>query len=285
MTSARSISGATIVAGVVGAPVAHSLSPLIHNAWIAAAGIDAVYVAFSPPPGRFAVFVEGLRGGAVRGLNVTAPFKDAALTIGDKISDRAKAIGAANLLIFEPDGAIVADNTDGVGLLAAFADQAPGFDPAAAPAMVLGAGGAARAAVAAFLGAGAPEVRVVNRSPDRAQALSEILGSRVRVFIQADEAMADAGAVINATTLGLGGGEGPAAPLENAPAHAVVMDMIYRPLRTAFLGRAADLGLRTVDGLAMLIGQAEPSFQALFGMPPPAVDVRAIALAALEGRS
>ena len=275
------ISGGTVVAGVVGSPVAHSLSPLIHNAWIAAAAIDAVYVAFSPPTDRFTMFIEGLRGGAVRGLNITAPFKEAALAGADGPSDRARRAGAANLLIFEGDGEILADNTDGEGLLAAFAAQAPDFDPAAGPAVVLGAGGASRGAAAAFLHAGAPEIRIVNRSAGRAEALAALLGAKGRAFAAADaaDALAGANAVINATPAD------PPAPLDAVPAAAVVMDMVYRPLATAFLRRAAARRLRTVDGLAMLIGQARPSFAALFGCPAPNVDVRALALAALEGES
>ena len=151
------ITGATIVAGVAGQPVRHSLSPLIHNAWLEAAGIDGVYVPFGLPMGGFERFVAGMRGGAVRGLNVTVPFKEAALTLADRASDRAKAAAAANILVFETDGAVFADNTDGVGLISAFAAQAPGLDLTAGPIAILGAGGAARGAVAALLAAGAPE--------------------------------------------------------------------------------------------------------------------------------
>lgn len=272
------ISGATLVAGVAGAPVAHSLSPAIHNAWIAKAGLDAVYVAFSPPADRFEAFAEGLRGGAIRGLNVTAPFKAAALGVADQATDRARRAGAANLLIFGPDGRIAADNTDGEGLLAAFAEQAPGFDPAAGPLVLFGAGGAARAAAVAFLEAGAPEIRVVNRSEDRARALAALIGPKALAFTEAraGDALAEANAVINATPAT------PSAPLDPAPGAAVVMDMVYRPLATVFLRRSAERGLGTVDGLAMLIGQAAPSFEALFGEAPPRLDVRAAALAALE---
>src|SRR5512143_2287803 len=123
----RGITGATAVAGVAGSPISHSLSPIIQNAWIEAAGIDAVYVAFAPPPDRFDHFAEGLRGGAIRGLNVTLPFKEAALGVADEAGERAERAGAANLLIFNEDGSITADNVDGLGLLGALAAQAPGF--------------------------------------------------------------------------------------------------------------------------------------------------------------
>ena len=275
------ITGATMVAGVAGSPVTHSLSPLIHNAWLAAAGIDGVYVAFSPRRDGFAAFAEGLRGGVVRGLNVTVPFKADALAVADAVSEAARRAGAANLLVFEAGGAITADNTDGVGLLAAFAAQAPGFDPAAGPAVIFGAGGAARGAAAALLAAGAPEVRIVNRTAANAQALADAVGGDVSVHASSADAMAGANAIVNATTLGLGGGDGPAADFAAAPRSAVVMDMVYKPLRTAFLLAAAAAGLRTVDGLEMLIGQARPSFRTLFGQSPPDIDVRALALGAL----
>ena len=280
----RAIGAATVVAGVAGAPVRHSLSPLLHNAWLEAAGIDGVYVAFAPPADGFPAFARGLRGGAIAGLNVTVPFKEQAMGLADQVSDRAAAAGAANLLLFQPNGTIEADNTDGLGLLAAFAVQAPGFDPAAGPAVIFGAGGAARGAAAAFLAAGAREIRIVNRTADRAQAVARALGSKARVFADADEALAGANAAINATTLGLGGGDGPAADFAAAPDDCVVMDMVYKPLMTEFLARAAARGLRTVDGLEMLIGQARPSFEAFFGAPPPDIDVRDLALKSLEER-
>ncbi|MBA3810486.1 MAG: shikimate dehydrogenase [Caulobacteraceae bacterium] len=265
-----------MVAGVAGAPVAHSLSPAIHNAWIAKAGLDAVYVAFSPPAERFEAFARGLRGGVIRGLNITAPFKAAALGVADRASDRARRAGAANLLVFDPDGRIRADNTDGEGLLAAFAQQAPDFDPAAGPTVILGAGGAACGAAAALLSAGAPEIRIVSRSEDRGHALAEALGARARRMEWGDSAaLAGAGAVINATPVA------PDIALEGLADGAVAMDMVYRPVGTPFLRRSASRGLRTVDGLAMLIGQAAPSFEALFGRPPPGLDVRAVALATL----
>lgn len=278
------ITGAAVVAGVCGRPIRHSMSPVIHNAWIAAAGLDAAYVPFAPAEDGFEAFVEGLRGGAVRGLNVTIPFKEQALACADRRSDLAQMAGAANLLIFEADGTITADNTDGPGLLDAIEAQSPGFDPAAAPAVILGAGGAARGAAAAISLAGAPHVYVVNRTVARAEALAASIGHGVVAASedQLDALLSRAGLVINATSLGLGGGTGPAARLELTPAGAVVVDMVYKPLRTEFLRRAEAAGRRTVDGLEMLLRQAVPSFEAFFGVAPPAgVDVRALALAQL----
>jgi shikimate dehydrogenase len=278
----RAISGSTLVAGVAGAPVEHSLSPLIHNAWLAAAGIDGVYVAFTPPADGFAGFATGLAGGAIRGLNVTVPFKETALEVATEASGRARRAGAANLLVFEPAGAILADNTDGEGLIAALAAQAPGWRPDVGPVVILGAGGAARGAAAALIAAGAGEVRLVNRSHHRAENLAAMLGPGAQALEAGVAAFADAALVVNATTLGLGGAAGPAAAFEAMRPDAVALDMVYRPLRTEFLDRAERAGLGTVDGLAMLIGQAAPSFEALFGAPPPDIDVRGLCLKALE---
>ena len=271
----------TIRAGVVGHPVAHSLSPLIHGAWIKAAGLDADYGLFDIAPQAFAGFVAAQRGGALRGLNVTVPHKEAALACATVVRPAARAAGAANLLLFEPDGAIVADNTDGAGLLAALRDQA-GFDPKSGPALVLGAGGAARGAVAALAAAGSPLIWVVNRTLERARALEGLGPVKAVGWVKSDQAFTEAAVVINATTLGLGGGPGPHAPLGMTAPACVVMDMVYKPLETQLLAEARRLGRPAVDGLAMLIGQARPSFEAFYGHPPdPKVDVRALALAAL----
>lgn len=282
MTS--TITGAARVAGVCGQPIAHSMSPVLHNAWLAAARIDGAYVPFGPAEDRFEAFVEGLRGGVVRGLNVTIPFKERALAVADDASDLARLAGAANLLVMRGDGSIFADNTDGPGLLAAIAVQAPGFDIAASPVVILGAGGAARGAAAALVLAGAPSVAIVNRTLAKAQTIAEALGKSVSAAGDAElpGLLSTAGLVINATSLGLGGGHGPAADLALTPEGCVVMDMVYKPLRTEFLRRAEQSGRRTVDGLEMLLRQAVPSFEAFYGQAPPSeVDVRALALAVL----
>jgi len=281
------ITGATAVAGVAGSPIGHSLSPLIHNAWIEAAGIDAVYVAFAPPPDRFSHFAEGLRGGAVRGLNVTLPFKEAALGVAHEVGQRAERAGAANLLIFNEDGSIVADNVDGLGLLGALVAQAPGFDPKAGPAVVMGAGGAARGAAAALVMAGAPEVRLVNRTLARAEVVAGAVGGPTKAYPldSAAAAFDHANLVINATSAGLASDDALSLPLEGIPQKAVVMDMTYTPLITPFLSKARLLGHPVVDGLEMLIRQAGPSFEAFFGrVPPGGVDVRALCVKALEAR-
>jgi len=262
------------VAGVVGAPVGQSLSPVVHNGWLAACGIDGVYVPFGLHPDRFEAFVEGLRGGGVSGLNVTIPFKARALALADVADDAAQAAGAANLLLFRPDGTVEARNTDGLGLLAAFHDQATEVDFRTASVVILGAGGAARGALGALLAAGVGKITILNRTEVRAQALAELFGPRVKAapLDEAGVVFEAAHIVINASAAGLEGADAPLLPLDRLPEGAVVMDMVYKPLRTPLLRQAESLGFTTVDGLAMLIGQARPSFEAFFGQPPPAGD-------------
>lgn len=279
------ITGRTVVAGVVGRPIAHSLSPILHNAWLQAAGIDGVYVAFAPDQHGFERLASGFRGGAIRGLNVTLPFKEQALRMADRRTEMADRAAAANLLLFEPDGRILADNTDGLGLLRAFAAQAPAWDAAKGPVVVLGAGGAARGAAAALLMAGAPRVMVVNRTLEKAEAIARALGPKVAPLPlhHAAGAFRDATAVINATSAGLAGEGGLDVPLDATPEGCVAMDMVYKPLITPFLQQAQDLGRPIVDGLEMLVRQAEPSFEAFFGeYPPTDVDVRELALEQLR---
>lgn len=279
------ITGRTVIAGVAGHPVAHSLSPILHNAWLAGAGIDGAYIPLPVDPHGFKRLVEGLRGGVLRGLNVTVPFKEQALALADRASERAERAAAANVLVFESDGRIVADNTDGEGLLHAFATQAPQWSVRAGPVVVLGAGGAARGAVAGLLAAGAPKVFILNRTLRKAEAIASAFGQNVSPLPigHAAGAFRNATAVINATSAGLDGEGHLDAPLETTPPDAVIMDMVYKPLETPFLAEARRLDRPTVDGLAMLIGQAIPSFEAFFATSPPAtIDVRALALRALK---
>lgn len=279
----RMNSGATLVAGVAGHPVRHSLSPLIHSAWIKAAGLDAAYVPFPVSVDGFLRFAEGLRGGAVRGVNVTIPFKEAALSLADEADLLARRSGAANTLLFHDDGRIEARNTDGPGLLHALKLQTPQLDLASAPVVVLGAGGAARGAAAALLQAGVSELRVVNRTAAKAMGLAEAFPRTFGFeWDAAARAFEGAAAVINATAGGLNGEADLYLPFEALPSGAVAMDMVYKPLKTGFLRAAQAAGHATVDGLAMLIGQAMPAFEAFFGVaPPPATDVRALCLQAL----
>lgn len=266
------ITGAALLAGIVGQPVAHSLSPVIHNAWLQAGDIDGAYMPFAPADAAgFDTLVAAGRAGLIQGLNVTAPFKEQAFALADEASAAARATGSANILVFQ-DGRVRADSSDGVGVLYALAEQAPRLALKGAVVVMLGAGGAARAGAGALIEAGA-EIRILNRSRDRAEALAADLGAAVSV---ADEAaLAEADLVINALSVQ------PDIDLSVLKPTAVVMDMTYKPVVTPFLAAATARGLTTVDGLAMLIGQATPSFTALFRRPPPPLDLRALLLAHL----
>jgi shikimate dehydrogenase len=267
------ITGAARVGGIAGNPVTHSLSPLIHNAWIAAAGLDAVYVPFAPVDAAgFASLVVAGRAGLLAGINVTAPFKEQAFALADTASHTARASGSANILVFR-DGQVAADSTDGEGLVRALAEQAPGLALSGAPVVMLGAGGAARAAAAALAGAGA-RVRIVNRTRTRAEALAADLGGTVEAM-ESEVAFNGARLVVNALSVR------PELDLALLEPGTVVMDMTYRPVVTPFLQAARDVGLPTVDGLAMLIGQAGPSFRAIFGTEPPPLDPRPMLIAHL----
>ena len=271
--SAHGITGAAQVAGIAGRPVAHSLSPIIHNAWLAAGGIDGAYVPFAPADAAgFEALVAAGRAGLIQGLNVTAPFKEQAFALADEATPAARLTASANILTFQ-DGRVQADSSDGIGLMRGLKDQAPDLKIKGRAVVMLGAGGAARAGAGALVEAGA-EVRIVNRSLDRAEALAADLGPSVRVMA-ADGAFEGAALVINALSVQ------PNVDFDRIAPDAVVMDMTYKPLWTPFLTAARARGLKTVDGLSMLIGQAAPSFEALFRRPPPPLDLRTLLLAHL----
>lgn len=286
------ITGAAKVAGVVGWPVKHSLSPLIHNAWIEALGLDAVYVPFAVPPDEFTGFIEAHCGGSLVGLNVTLPHKTAAYEVAQTRTEAIEQTGSANLLLFRDRVGrrreIHAQSTDGEGLEVAIRSAAPKIEYMESAIVVLGAGGVAAAAIDHLELYGGEDIRIVARRKGAAQALRHGLRRssvcrRAFAFNELEAALDGADLVINATSAGLNGvGELPA--MDAASPEAVFMDMVYSPLRTKFLRDAAARGHPTVDGLAMLIGQARPSFEAFFGVPPPppeVVDVRALCLNAL----
>ena len=271
--SAHRITGAAQVAGIAGRPVAHSLSPIIHNAWLAAGGIDGAYVPFAPADAAgFEALVAAGRAGLIQGLNVTAPFKEQAFALADEATPAARLTASANILTFQ-DGRVQADSSDGIGLMRGLKDQAPDLKIKGRAVVMLGAGGAARAGAGTLVEAGA-EVRIVNRSLDRAEALAADLGPSVRVMA-ADGAFEGAALVINALSVQ------PNVDFDRIAPDTVVMDMTYKPLWTPFLTAARARGLKTVDGLSMLIGQAAPSFEALFRRPPPPLDLRTLLLAHL----
>lgn len=266
----RFMSAAPLLAGVLGWPIAHSLSPRLHAHWLRTYGIDGHYIPIAVAPGRLQPSLRALATLGFRGVNVTLPHKEAALAAADTRSARALAIGAANTLTFGPDGAIHADNTDGYGFVANLRQQAPDWRADAGPALVLGAGGAARAVLSALLDEGAPEIRLANRSRERAEALAAAFVARTRVvdWAKASASAAGTATLVNTTSLGMTGQPGlPFAP-DSAPETCVVCDIVYHPLETPLLAAARARGLTAVDGLGMLLHQAAPGFEAWFGRAP-----------------
>jgi len=276
--------GSAKTAGVIGQPIGHSLSPLMMAAWIRDAGIDAIYTPYLASPHMFAPVVHALFRAGLKGLNVTLPHKTEALTISHHISDRADRIGAANLLTYV-DGQIHADNTDAVGFTRAL--TAAGHEIRGKSALVLGAGGAARAIVDGLVEAGVSSLTICNRSRERAEAIRNDLAPSARIgsWDDRNDALSGVDLVVNATSLGLRDQPELGMDWGLAGSGTVVADSVYVPLQTGFLKTAKAAGLETVDGLGMLIEQGKPSFEAFFGSSAPeSTDVRALLIDTLEHR-
>lgn len=259
-----------LIAGVIGSPIAHSKSPAIHGHWLKKYGIKGHYVPLEIAQKDFAEALRLLPRMGFVGVNVTIPHKLTALSLADHVTDRAALIGAANTLTFRADGSIYADNTDGHGFLENIRTRYPEWRASDGPAVVFGAGGAARAAVSALIEAGAPEIRITNRTRSRAEALRTEFGGRVIAadWVQAGNLLEGAATVVNCSALGMTGKPELKVPLDALEKDALVTDMVYSPLTTRLLSEAADRGCRTVDGLGMLLHQAVPGFERWFGAKP-----------------
>lgn len=258
------------LAGVIGSPIAHSRSPVLHNYWLKRYGIKGHYVPLDIAQADLAQALRMLPKLGFVGVNVTIPHKESVIGLADIVTDRAALIGAANTLIFRSDGKIHADNTDGSGFVANLRQHAPDWQPKAGPAVVFGAGGAARAIIAALIEVGAPEIRLTNRTRARAEALRADFGAKVTVvdWVQSAHVMGDAATVVNTTALGMIGKPEFNVSLAGINPKALVNDLVYTPLQTEFLTAAADMGCQTVDGLGMLLHQAAPGFERWFGHRP-----------------
>lgn len=264
------LTGKAKLAGVIGWPVGHSRSPRLHGYWLALHGIDGAYVPLAVQPRDFERALKALAALGFRGANVTLPHKEAALALADRASPEARRIGAANTLVVGEDGGVEARNTDGFGFIENLREGVPGWRANAGPAAVIGAGGAARALLVALVDAGVPEIRLVNRTAARAEALAAELGGpiRVRSWAERGAALEDAALLVNSTTQGMTGEPALDLPLERLPPEAVVNDIVYTPLETPLLAVARARGNPVVDGLGMLLHQARPGFAAWFGVEP-----------------
>lgn len=258
------------LAGVIGSPIAHSRSPILHNYWLKRYGIKGHYIPMDIAQADLAEALRMLPKLGFVGLNVTIPHKETVIALADIVTDRAALIGAANTLIFRSDGKIHADNTDGSGFVANLRQNAPDWQPKAGPAVVFGAGGAARAVVAALIEVGVPEIRITNRTRARAEALRSDFGAKLTVvdWVQAAHCLDDVATVVNTTALGMIGKPEFNVSLAELNPTALVNDLVYTPIQTEFLTQAAARGCQTVDGLGMLLHQAAPGFERWFGQRP-----------------
>ncbi|HVI52766.1 MAG TPA: shikimate dehydrogenase [Candidatus Sulfotelmatobacter sp.] len=264
------LSGRAKLAGVMGWPVGHSRSPRLHGFWLQSLGIDGAYLPLPVKPEDFESVFRALPRMGFAGANVTVPHKEAAMILADEVEPLARRIGAVNTLVVRSDGSILGRNTDAFGFIENLRQGAAGFSAARGPAVVLGAGGAARAVIAALQDDGCPDIRLLNRTRARAEEVAQALGGKVTVLEWDARAAALEGAalLVNTTTLGMTGQQPLDLPLDALPPDALVTDIVYAPLMTDLLARAQARGNRLVDGLGMLLHQARPGFQAWFGVMP-----------------
>ena len=282
------LSGKARLAGVLGWPVSHSLSPRLHGYWLQRYGIDGAYLPLAAPGGALERVVGALADLGFRGFNVTLPHKEPMLALCDEVTPEARRIGAVNTVVID-GGRLLGGNSDAFGFAENLRAAAPDWRPAAGPAAVIGAGGAARAVIAALQDLGLPEIRLVNRTEARAEALAAALADpladparppiRVLPWAERGAALEAAGLLVNTTTLGMAGQPPLDLALDALPAGALVTDIVYTPLETPLLGAARARGNPTVDGLGMLLHQARPGFEAWFGRAPEVTaELRAVLL-------
>ena len=259
-----------LLAGVMGYPVMHSRSPRLHNAWFATHGLQGVYVPLAVRAEGLAAALRALPALGFAGCNITIPHKETAMAEMQTLDPVAQRIGAINCVVVRPDGSLHGCNNDGYGYLASLRERDPEWRANAGPAVVLGAGGGARAIVSALLDAGATDIRLLNRTRSRADQLARSYGGPISVIDWADraEVIADAALLVNTTSQGMAGQPPLDLALDRLPVTALVSDIIYIPRETPLLAAARARGNRTVNGLGMLLNQARPAFQAWFGILP-----------------
>jgi shikimate dehydrogenase len=270
------------IAGLLGWPVAHSRSPVIHNHWLAHHGIAGRYVLFPVPPEKLEAAVRGLAALGLRGCNVTTPHKQAIFPLLDRVDDLARRIGAVNTVVVEKDGTLTGFNNDGNGFIQSLRDADPTWRPDSGPILVLGAGGASRAVVASLAAQGATEIRLTNRTREKAQEIAQAVGSVVKVvpWDAREDALDGVAMLANATSLGSAGKPPLPMSLDRLPKDALVGDLIYVPPETPLLADARTRGNITVNGLGLLLNQARPAFNAWFGVMPEITPALRAALAA-----
>jgi shikimate dehydrogenase len=270
------------IAGLLGWPVTHSRSPVIHNHWLARYGIPGRYVLFGVPPEKLEAAVRGIGVLGLRGCNVTTPHKQAIFPLLDRVDELAQKIGAVNTVVVEQDGTLSGFNNDGNGFVQSVRDRVRAWRPDVGPIAIIGAGGAARAIVASLQAQGAREIRVVNRTRARADELQARFGAPVAAvsWTERSAALEGVALAINATNQGMAGKPPLDLALDALPRNAIVADVIYVPQETPLLAAARERGNVTVNGLGMLLNQARPAFNAWFGVMPEITPELTQALAA-----
>jgi shikimate dehydrogenase len=258
------------LAGIIGWPVSHSRSPRLHNHWIEKYGLLGAYVQLPVAPGQLGVALPGLAALGFRGCNITIPHKVDALSLVQELDPVAKRMGAMNTVVVQPDGSLKGFNNDGFGYIQSLLDAKPDWKADTGPITVLGAGGAARAVVLSLADRGAKEIRLLNRTMSKAQALADEFGGPIKAlpWEARHDALADAALLVNTTSQGMDKTEPLDLNLDKLPLHALVSDVIYVPLETPLLKAARLRGNATVNGLGMLLNQARPAFHAWFGVMP-----------------
>ncbi|MCY3673334.1 MAG: shikimate dehydrogenase [Paracoccaceae bacterium] len=259
-----------ILTGVIGTPIGHSLSPVIHNYWIEKYGENGIYIPLEVSRTHFSDVIKILPKMGFVGVNITIPHKEAALMCADLVADNAALLGAANTLSLRKNGKIYANNTDGYGFLQNLKETEPTWRAVTGPALVLGAGGGSRAIIYTLLREGVPKVYLTNRTIERAKLLQNDLGNRVKVieYVDLGAVLNEVTIIVNTTSLGMIGQPEMKFPYDSLNYRTIVYDIVYNPLRTDFLKQAEIRGCRTVEGLGMLLHQAANSYQFWFGKLP-----------------
>ena len=261
-------------AGVIGWPIDHSLSPRLYRYWLKKYKVPGSYDAFCLQSSAITEFLKNKTEEGFVGLNVTVPHKQMVIEHLDGLSNRASKVGAVNTITMKKDGRLFGDNTDGFGFIENLKQNSTDFNATAGPCVVIGSGGAARAIVAALINAGAPKVKLVNRTRRNAEALADDIGGPIDVldWNERHDSLADAILVTNTTTLGMVGKPPLELSLDLLPINALVNDIVYAPIKTQLLKNAMAKGNPYVDGIGMLLHQARPGFTEWFGVKPKVTD-------------
>ena len=259
-----------IIAGVLGNPIAHSKSPILHQYWLKQNKIKGFYIPLKVSENDLEMTLRNLPAIGFSGVNVTVPHKESVMSLAKIKTERASLIGSANTLTFLPEGGFKADNTDGYGFMKNLEEQAPVWNPKKAKVLVLGAGGACRAVIGALLESGVEKLHVTNRTQKRAKDLQVFFNSQIELieWSEKEELLKNVNTVINATTLGMVGSDELQFSLSKANENTTIVDLVYNPINTPLLAEAHKKGCHVVNGIGMLLHQATPGFKEWYGVKP-----------------